>query len=445
MGCNRSFGICLSDLVEKTVTTEGIRLIFSRNMLENNCLKQRNMVSFQYKSTGNRVNINLKLEWGISERMAPNMWKRWKLKGLVPLLFFVGCSRDINNGNDPAFSYHVSYNPYDEVDWSSWYYCLSQHHDHTRANEKRMRAYDDEEYNAVVILHYAGVKSLDYTNQERLWPLSKYLDLFDTDEEFLATTKNLRILIPSMEEVGRHHMTSAFLTKYIAVWEPDLYSTKEAWHYGDSQECIDLINEFGGFPIIAHPTRSTTFYLRLNDYDGIEIYNAFYAQEYRIGEHEEDLNNHFMELWDQLLRIKSTMIWGFAVNDWYGPFRKNDSTVFPEVYDSGKTLVMVKAYALEHYRDSIEKGAFFAVKDVGVEKRLYPNVVQINESEDQINIVSENGNVFWIFDGKIIHEGPVFHLAELPPDLNYVRAEIRNAFGTLYAQPFSLSAISKRN
>lgn len=365
----------------------------------------------------------------------------------LPLVFIQlviiinGCTHDINKFSDFSYKYQVSYNPYAQVDWSTTKKCLSQHHDHTNAQESKIREYDLAGYNAIVILHYSGVKSLSYTRQERLWPLTNFLSQYSSDEEFLATSQNIKFFFPGMEEVGRHHMTSPFLTKYIAVWEPGLYPRKENWHYTTSQECINLIYAFGGFSIIAHPTRNTKFYRNLTNHHSIEIYNAFYRFKFRIGEHKKDKNEHFLKVWDNLLTYKSSRIWGYAVNDWYGPWNHDIKTTLPDVYDSGKTLALVKEYTLESYRASLEQGAFFAIKDIASQKGLYPEILHIEVTPDSIIIHVSNGEINWITCGVSIERGQNLDLNYLPKNITYVRAEVSNENGTVYVQPFSLKEV----
>ena len=87
-----------------------------------------------------------------------------------------------------------------------------------------------------------------------------------------------------MEEVGGHHMTSPFLTTYIELWESKFSSNKQVWNYFTNQDLIDKIIQLGGLPILAHPTEKLEFYRKLNNFNAIEIYNAFFDYRFRTGE-----------------------------------------------------------------------------------------------------------------------------------------------------------------
>jgi len=344
--------------------------------------------------------------------------------------------------------YTIAYDPYQDVDWAWWYRALAQHHDHVgRLSLDRIKAYDEAGYNVIVPLDYAGKKSggsayCDY----RLWPVHQFLSGFNSDQEVLATLNNIRLFIPSMEEIGRHHITSPFLTTYIELWEPDYYETKQQWQYETSQQCIDLINQYGGMAIIAHPTENIDYYMQLQNYKGVEIVNAHYyrmlilEQEYPA---QPGYNVHFQAVWDHLLTHKDTKIWGFAVNDWWGPWRNSNEAYI----DSGKIMVMVPAYNMDDYRNSLEKGCFFAIHDFGQprqNKGRYPMVAAIISGDRSITIYTD-GVVSWIANGERIAEGNFINLMEFPPetDYKYVRAEISNAYGTVFTQPWTLTVVSE--
>jgi hypothetical protein len=341
-------------------------------------------------------------------------------------------------------TYIVSYDPYADVDWSRWHRALAQHHDHMgRLSLDRIRAYDNAGYSVIVPLDYAGKRSRGKTYCDyRLWPVYKYLAGFNSDQEVLAALNNIKLFVPSMEEIGCDHVTSPFLTTYIELWEPEYCPTKQQWHYETTQECIDLINQYGGLAIIAHPTARAGLYAELNNYKGIEIFNAFYYQKWLAErEYPGSFNyiEHFKAVWDFLLTNKDTKIWGFAVNDWYGPWKNADESYS----DSGKIMVMIPAYTLADYRGSIEKGCFFAIHDWGkakVNKGKYPAVAGITVSGQSISI-DTNGTVSWIANGQKIAEGNSLDLSQVAPTeaYKYIRAEISNDYGTAYTQPWSIA------
>jgi len=341
-------------------------------------------------------------------------------------------------------TYVLEYDPYADVDWIRWNRALAQHHDHMgRLSLDRIRAYDNAGYSLIVPLDYAGKRSRGKTYCDyRLWPVYKYLAGFSSDQEVLATLNNIKLFVPSMEEIGCHHITSPFLTTYIELWEPEHCPTKQIWQYETTQECIDLINQYGGLAIIAHPTARAGLYMGLNNYVGIEIFNAFYYQKWLLEREYPgsfNYNEHFQAVWDFLLTYKDAKIWGFAVNDWYGPWKDAD-----EPYsDSGKILVMLPTYSLDAYRRSLEAGCFFAIHDWGQgtpNKNKYPVIAGIKAAGSSITIHTD-GDVIWIANGEKVAQGNAIDLMQLPLEkgYKYVRAEISNAYGTVYTQPWSIA------
>ena len=321
---------------------------------------------------------------------------------------------------------------------------MAQHHDHMgRLSMKKIKAYDDAGYNAVVCLDYAGKKSpgrggyiyCDY----RLWPAHKYLSGFESDQQALASLRNIKLFIPAMEEIGSHHMTSPFLTRYIGLWEADYYQKKETWHYENTQQCIDLINRFGGMAILCHPVSEPDVYMKLDGYKGIEIINGYFYRKWVQKDKfpdERDNLKHFQRVWDHLLTHKSTKIWGFAVNDHFPP--PGDKPFL----DSGKIIVMLPSYSLKDYRNSLEKGSFFAIHDRGdgkEKKNKYPKIASIKTTNRSIAIDTK-GKVKWVANGENIAKGNTIELGKLPlhKGYKYVRAEIVNDYGTVYTQPWTL-------
>ena len=354
---------------------------------------------------------------------------------------FCHCSNPANT--EPQVRLVVSYNPYAGVDWTTWQRCLSQHHDHTNVEEAKIRDYDGAGYQAIPLLHYSGVKSLTYTRKERLWPLSKFLKKYPSDEAFLSTLQNAKFFIPSMEEVGRHHMTSPFLLDYLELYEPHLDSQWQPWQYRSNQELIDLIAQHRGLALIAHPTESFDLYQSLSGFHGLEVYSAAMNYNFITGKIGQNKNAHFIRVWDDLLSKKSTRIFGYAVNDWYGPFNREVRETHPRIYDSGKTLALLENYSLEAYRRSLEQGSFFAIMDTGMVKGNCPQIQEITASPDSISISAVNGNVHWIFKGEVMQSGSTLSLDNLPSGMNYVRAEVRNENCTVFVQPFTLSPATR--
>lgn len=334
----------------------------------------------------------------------------------------------------------VTYNPYSAVNWTSDYRSLTQLHDHVGVNATQTRMYDAAGYNAHSVMHYSGVPGHPTAWTSVHWPLSDYIVGYPTDAAFLASCQNLKTLIPNTEQIGGNdHITAPFLLTYISKWDPAYFPQREWWHFSTTQECIDLIRNNGGMAFLAHPINmpSSTYYSNLTGFAGIEVYSSLFAYNFSSGVSTWDGNARMITVWDILLQNRSTLIWGIGVNDWCGP-EWSDAGLYPEVKDSGKTILMVRDWSPEELRDALTRGAFFAVKDIGIVKRQYPVINSITVQAQSIITISTQGSVRWISNGAVVSESSVLNLNTLPSSAVYVRAEVSNEFGTLYTQPFTL-------
>jgi len=337
----------------------------------------------------------------------------------------------------------VTNNPYQAVNWSQPLWCVAQHHDHPGMNESRTRAYDAAGYQALSAMYYSGVASLDYSWTERKWPVYPYLG-YPSDAAFLATCANLKLFIPNAEEVGYDHVTSPFLTTYIAKWEPAYYpqyTAPQPWHYTNTQDCIDTIASYGGLPSLAHPWYGpAAYYVPLRHLRAVEIYNAYGPYQERHGG-PTNLTARLLPCWDALLSTNSTRIWGIAVNDWYGPWNGDVQQSDPDIWDSGKIQVLLPEYSLTAYQAAYDRGAFFAVRDnrTTVPKGPLPLVQDILVNQQSIT-VHFAGTVRWVGNNGVeVAQGGTLDLQTLPAGLTYVRAELSAPGVVLYVQPFSLA------
>jgi hypothetical protein len=328
----------------------------------------------------------------------------------------------------------VWYNPYGGIDWSATRQYKAQTHDHTGLSTARLMSYDSAGYAFPPIMEYSGVASLSYAVTRRLWPSDSVLP-----EGVRRTSAALRTWVPSGEEVGFAHITSLFLTRYIAKWEPSQYATRAPWMYENTQEAIDLVRQLGGFPILAHPWGPWAQFSGLRRYAGIEIYSAYAEHFFGDGSKpyfaEVNRNREILQAWDRVL-MRGEFVVGVAVNDHFGPYRPL-SAVSRRVRDSGKILVIARDTALSSYEEAMREGAILAIRDLGDVKDRYPVVDSITNSSSTLRVWTP-GTVRWIVDGHSLPSpSPSLNVNLLPAATRFVRAEVEGADGTIvYSQPF---------
>jgi hypothetical protein len=325
--------------------------------------------------------------------------------------------------------------PYRGVDWEGDLRLLTQMHDHVGNDTLKIKAYDEAGYDVLSLLDYSGVVA-DDTRRERIWPPERVLP-----GGYLSRLTSIELLLPSGEESGFDHVTSPFLEAYIEKWDTRYLTTREPHHYYSTQEAIELINGLGGMALLAHPWLVRP-YAALGGLAGIEIYNAYGAFQQRagnlhqIGGHPQ-VDRALVALWDELLAIDPTVL-GIAVNDHFGPYSRAVATGDP-LKDSGKIVVFAKEASLEAFRAAFERGAFVAVRDVGVRKGEYPVVRSILATDVGIEIDAD-GEIAWIANGARVGTGARVALSSLTS--GYVRAQIAGADGSIvYTQVFSLRPI----
>lgn len=324
----------------------------------------------------------------------------------------------------------IYHSPYEEVIWESDLRLKAQHHDHVGTNATLLRRYDAAGYAAVSVMDYSGNPSLTYAWKQRIWPPEEWFS-----QELLGSLSNIKVLIPNAEEIVDEttHVTSPFLTTYVERFFPG--RPKAPWQYASVVELFGLIRGGGGLPCVAHPWEPGRSFREFSGTFCIEIYSAYAEERRRQGDARfaEDRNEIMIQNWDRALDFNQS-VFGIAVNDHFGPGNRAE-LVPEEVLDSGKIVVLAHDATLEAYRDAMLRGAFFAIRDLGIQKDSFPTVYSISVEQTSV-FVDTSGAVRWISGGRVIHEGPLLEYFKLPANSRYVRAEIRQENAVVYTQPF---------
>lgn len=330
--------------------------------------------------------------------------------------------------------------PYATVAWATDPRLKVQLHDHDGVATFRLRAYDRAGYDVMSLMDYSGIRSLPYALDSVLWPPDKYLS-----PTFLSQLAHIKFFIPSAEQVGYAHLVSPFLTTYLERWQDSLTATppKQAWHYENSQEAIDLINRFGGTSIVAHPWYSIDALDGFAHFAGVEVYSAF--ARFRAEEGVDtfftmtDRNAVMRAAWDRKL-LSDQAIVGVAVNDHFGP--DNTATnLTAKTRDSGKIIAITKGVTMGDLETALRRGHVFAIMDIGDVKDQYPRIDSISLQLHTVTI--ETGDeVLWIANGHPLVDGKTLDFAKLPAGTTFVRAEVRNSDGsTVFTQAFPVRQV----
>ena len=359
--------------------------------------------------------------------------------------FLGGCAGSDGSTNAPLekpLPLRIYSSPYAAVDWTADFRLRAQLHDHQGTTTGRIAAYDAAGYDVITLSDYSGNRTLPYAWTSRHWPAEAWLT-----PTFLASLRNIKILLPGAEEVGfpENHITSSFLDTYIERWTADMGSTKQANQYESLQEMISLIQSRGGIPCIAHPwgglpTISSESPLCT------EIYTAFASYRTWQGISEffkTDRSPALVAGWDNLLQRNQSVI-GVAVNDHHGPY--SPIADLPDfIRDSGKIVVLSKAISAVAFKEAFSRGSVFAIRDYGVIKNRYPVITSISTSGTSVEIDTTD-RVEWIADGALIGTGRRLDSTSIPQGSRYVRGEVSNTDGsTIYTQAFRVRPIGDVN
>lgn len=210
---------------------------------------------------------------------------------------------------------HISYNPYEGVDWNTVTHHKCEFHNHVRGAM-------DEPADVVDLYHeldYTVYAIADEGDSPMKWPWTAFSDI-DASFEDRSPEELGVIAFPGCEFNGSEHVSSIFST--LTHDDIDTDEIDERWE--QSHRIVDRTDQYvpddiGGLAVLAHPTLyygdPTTGWERYRpDFEsrtrergmvGIEAFN-------RAAIFDQDIH-----LWDTLLTAfaPDRMIWGFGVDD----------------------------------------------------------------------------------------------------------------------------------
>jgi len=191
----------------------------------------------------------------------------------------------------------------------------------------------------------------------------------------------------------------------------------------DYQEVIDYIIENEGLAIINHPNwmwgARLNQLLKLKNYHGMEIFNAFIRQEHTG-------SPFALEKWDHLL-TRGNKIWGFAVDDLHAPYKLLGCW---NNWNLGWIMVDAKKLSKKAILDSIKKGDFYSSTGVElIEYHIDGNKFFVySHNGEEVIFIGDHGKILKVIDGK---KGEI----EIDREYKYIRCEVRSRDGIAFTQP----------
>ncbi len=323
-------------------------------------------------------------------------------------------------------------NPY--VNFKSYQQYVSNYHTHTTESDGRL-------YGAEVIerYHKANYDILILTDHDRsrpsrsprensgepfvnTWPWSK----FEGDEPYQAPAGRysrdpVTGIVPALNmlaiegvELSRRHHLGSFDNDF----------TGGGVDYTDESQVAEVQSR-NGLCMFYHPGRydfKPSWYINLfKKYQalvGVEVFN------------QDDRYPNDRKLWDEILTssMPNIPVWGYSNDDMHREehlFRNYNWMLMPNL-------------EVGAWRKAMQSGrSYFCYEYTGSGQHKCPRIYDIKTDDRSIAIDTDGSDIGWIFNKKVVGNGPVFDLSAYQG--NYVRAEIKNNFGITCTQPFGFS------
>lgn len=333
----------------------------------------------------------------------------------------------------------IGNNPYKDIDWDSINHYKANFHTHTSESDGvHGPAYVIDKY------YEAGYKILALTdhdtqgrggtkpaNIETTWPWTDW----GRDPAALGM-----LAVEGNEISAPHHHLSLFNG-----WGAESTSIENSlWQIADMD----------GLAILSHTGRYTAQYNEfsyqpystpLKDEWYINLYNKYHnaplvgIEIYSLGDSYPDDRS----LWDRLnaILMPNITVFGYSVDDMH-----HESQMF-----GNYQFMLMEDLTAAALREAMLAGAFyFCYEPEGSGAHQVPLINKIEVTDDEtvitiaasnIDINQETDSITWITNKGAVGEGYSFDLKELSLTENaiFIRAELVNAYGRTYTQPFVLN------
>lgn len=351
-------------------------------------------------------------------------------------------------------------NPYKAVNWS-WNQYKANLHTHTRESDgsvfgsQVIDLYKNKGYNILILTDHdipgyrtVGKGETVFSGQPYInswdWSIFEGGAYYQAPINSLKRNENTGIVANGMLTVegcelsGIHHVGS-FDNSY----------TGELGYNIDT--AIDKVSSLGGQAMVYHPGEYNlkySFYRKLYERHrdvliGMEVINRHrYFDGGTISNRRGDTSDRV--LWDSLTKDFSN-IYSFLTRPKLWGYSNDDMHVISEVGGNYQFMLM-PLLNVKNFRFALEKGhSYFCYEPerTGEAKAPKINNIIVNEDIKTVTIQSNNTDEYtWVVDGESINGTNSLIYND---SIRFFRAELQNAFGTTYTQPFILVPALKLN
>lgn len=318
-------------------------------------------------------------------------------------------------------------NPYENVNWNTWWQYKSSLHVHTTASDGYFspnQVIDKYKYLDYKVLALSDHNFVTYPWEKisEFEPSETALRFLSegliTEESLIFKDRNpshIGMLAVQANEISNHHHLGSYFSDY--------NSTTSNIH-----NSLNAIQELDGLSVLFHPIKYQNdlnwyydLYEQYSNLIGIEVYNRKYDET-------ESFYYEDFFLWDSLLTdfMPHRPIWGFANDDFH-------TVELGYAYN----MFLMPEFSIRWVRKSMERGSFYFVSALaGHNCNQRPKIKSINVNNAKATIKISASNYYeikWISNGEIIHKGNTIDLSENKNATNHVRAMIYNKDKTAFA------------
>ena len=302
----------------------------------------------------------------------------------------------------------LSSNPYVGIDWGAidrYKTCL---HAHTTQSDgdysvaEVIKKYHEKDYKILSITDH------DNISNAVIYPWTRYpKEGYTVDPEALGMLAVKGIELSNIDHIGSY-------------FNDVILQTSEEQALTDTQNS-------GGLSVFNHPGRYgrapewyTDFYKKYSSLVGMEVYN------------QKDRYPKDRVMWDNVnaLTMPGKTVWGLAGDDMH---------TSSHIYRCYQIMLMPELTE-QSFRKSFNSGAFyFCYEPEGSGDGLAPRINRVEATGTAITLdCSDYSVINWITEGsETAGHGEKFNFSKRPE--KFVRAEIVNARGKTYTQPFGLT------
>jgi len=333
------------------------------------------------------------------------------------------------------FSPTIIINPYENVNWKSWWQYKSSLHTHTNISDGHLSPnqlvdeYNRLDYKILCITDHNKV-TFPWENFDSFSPSifgqefvnEGIISAEDTVYQNRYPEEIGMLTFPGNEHSNHHHLASYFIN----------YQSLST----NIKTSLNGICENNGLAFLCHPIKYSydiNWYKELyNTYQclvGIEVYNKKY---------DSNENFYFDDFykWDSLLDIFMPYrnIYGFANDD----FHTNEMGY-------GYCMFLMPEFSENWAKKSMQNGNFYFAVTKGHDRLPHPRIESIDIDNFKISIEASNyETIEWVSSGIVVAKGNVIDVLKLENNINYVRAMIysENKQAFVGTQAFGIQRLS---